>query len=65
MADVDDIRQGSGAMEQKISVGQFTRALGKVMDVQMSIELNNQRILGTGELIVDGQGAEMIARYPD
>ena len=41
------------------------RAVAELMDVEMSVELDHEDAFGlNGQLVVDGQGAEMIARDP-
>ena len=65
MAQVDQGRRVAVAVEQEVAVRQLRRTVGEVVNVEMGVELQNQRLpLRRGELVVDGQDAEMVAGDP-
>ena len=61
---VDDGWQRSVAVQQKIAVRQFGRAVGEVVDVEVGVELHHQRVGGAGQLVVDRQRPEVVAGQP-
>ena len=66
MADVDQPRQRAGAVQQEVAVRRLRRAVAELMDVEMGVELDHQDAFGLGgQLVVDRQGAEMVAGDPE
>ncbi len=66
MSHIHQIRQRAGAVQQEIAVRWLRRAIAEMMNVEMGVELDHQHAIGlSGQLVVDRQGAEMIARDPE
>src|SRR5208283_3683311 len=63
---VDEGRQGAVGVQQKVAVGQFLGAIAEVMDIQVSVELDDEGVpSGSAKLLVNGKDTQMVARDPE